>query len=290
MTEIGWAEKVAGFLLADRPASRVAFLKSGATVYFSRRSPEIGASAHAPHSPVTDLIQGIYEQDPQMARRHVRNRIFTNAEPTPMCSGMVKVAARRLTAAIAPAAADDFSLDPAALVELPRFGRPLVASAIAVPSRVSSDREAMSLALALAACVPRDQGARYESDRPIGAVLVSDDGVVLSTAVNTNAHNRTLHAEVNLAQGFFAREKRPLPRRSRLFVSLKPCRMCAGMLWHLAEEPRELRVYFHELDPGPNARDTILDAGSFDRKQACASSPPSARELIALQLQEQLRV
>src|SRR4051794_7209716 len=55
-----------------------------------------------PLSAIVILIQGIYEADPQMARKILRNPIFSTATPTEMCLGMVKVAAKRVHFGISP--------------------------------------------------------------------------------------------------------------------------------------------------------------------------------------------
>ena len=74
-------------------------------------------------------------------------------------------------------------------------------------------------------------------------MLIHPDGT-LDAAVNTNAENRCLHAEVNLLArwlpGFGADEdeadgdrdeppRRLFPRGSRMLVTLQCCRMCAAL-------------------------------------------------------------
>ena len=100
--------------------------------------------------------------------------------------------------------------------------------------RVASGRLA-----AVAGDVPR-----RERDRSVVAMLIHPDGTLLDAAVNTNAENRCLHAEVNLLArwlpGFGADEdeadgdrdeppRRLFPRGSRMLVTLQCCRMCAAL-------------------------------------------------------------
>lgn len=285
MTELRWAEKVAWVLGSkSAPNQDFAFLRSGDTIYFSR-SPR---PVTGPYSAIVQLIQGIYEHDPAFARRHVRNRIFATATPTPMCLGMIRVAARRLYSSVTPVAHDDIEAG-AKLVEVqsPRPKEPphSFSDGQALPQKVTSPAHALEVVEKLA----REQmhaglAPRHASDRAIAAALVDESGAVLSYGVNTNARNRTLHAEVNLLQGFYARTGKPVPARASLYSSMKPCRMCAAMLWQMCEDVASIKVVYAEFDPGPNAKETILDAGSFDRKQACSDSCP---ELIALQLEAQ---
>ncbi len=230
-------------------------------VYLARQL----AHAHAPSSAIVDLIQGLYEHDSSQARRLVRSRIYATLQPTEMCRGMVKVAARRLTAPIVatpiiaalPAAAQSYTF-----VE---FSARTVYSQAPAPAFPfpgtpvpTSDGEYMALASRLAATIPRDK-LRYECDRPIAAVLVSESGELLAWGLNSNSRNKSLHAEVNMVQSHYQRTGRSLPRGARIYSTLKPCRMCAGMIWHCAEDVTQLKIYYNEFDAGPLARETILN-------------------------------
>ena len=50
-----------------------------------------------PNSAVTQLIQGIYENDPNNAIFVLRNRIYTNYIPTLICKSMIAIAAKRIS-------------------------------------------------------------------------------------------------------------------------------------------------------------------------------------------------
>jgi tRNA(Arg) A34 adenosine deaminase TadA len=47
---------------------------------------------------------------------------------------------------------------------------------------------------------------------------------------------------------------------------MKPCKMCAGMIWHCAEDIRTSKVYYLEHDPGPNARLTLLEREGLEEQ------------------------
>jgi hypothetical protein len=206
---------------------------------------------------VARLIQGLYAREPGQARRILRRRIQATAvEPTELCRGMVRVAAKRIDYGAPPPAG------PATGVELIDVSAPVAppdgAWGLSVPEAAHADPMAFARGLA-AAVQPRER--RCLSDRRIAAVLVSAEGRILAWAINASALNRTLHAEVNLIQGFCSTEQgaRGLPPGAQIYTTLQSCRMCAGMIWSAARAPRSLRVFYDVADPGPWARFTALN-------------------------------
>lgn len=242
------------------------FLQSGQTLYYAHYSRKIGE----PSSSIFRLIQGIYAIAPDQARKILRNRIFSTENPTEFCFGAVKVSAKRLTAPIAP------KPHPIPMgFEFTKIDLPPSQTSSSVPHSLRkacspspiSNADFLELAKQLTQEVPRT-GPRYTRDRAIAALLVSEKGEILASALNTNASNRTLHAELNLIQNYFENTKKPIPRGAKVFVTLKPCKMCAGAIWSCSEDPLSLQVYYSEFDSGRNARWTILDADSAERKRA----------------------
>lgn len=204
------------------------------------------------HTAITRLIQGIYELDPRMARKILRNRIYATASATSFCRAMVKVAAKRLTDNTAP------------LTETER------ARAIVVDfkselnheifdTRFRSTEEVMvDLNERLNSRKVTSKANRYENDRAVAAALFSTSERPL-VAFNTNAKNRTLHAEMNLVQSILLERGSPYCEPISVLVTLKPCKMCAEALTLLVENPKDLRVVYLEEDPGPNARYSRTD-------------------------------
>ena len=109
-------------------------------------------------------------------------------------------------------------------------------------------------------------------------MLVHPDGTLLDAAVNTNAENRCLHAEVNLLArwlpGFGADvaetngdgdepPRRLFPRGSRMLVTLQCCRMCAA----LACAASDAEVVYDEPDDGRYADATELQARGMERQR-----------------------
>lgn len=97
----------------------------------------------------------------------------------------------------------------------------------------------------------------------IGALLVSANGHILAWSINTAEINNTCHAETNLIQSFFKDHapyrSRGLPKGSTLFTTLKPCKMCAGLILDSAEDPAQLRVVYNQHDDTTLAGTTVLD-------------------------------
>jgi tRNA(Arg) A34 adenosine deaminase TadA len=252
-----------------------------ATVYVARHPKGM----RMPTSSVIRLIQGIYDVAPEQARRIVRNRIVTNAPLTEMCLGAVRVAAKRVTTLSEaevrlPENCEirDVSQSRNALTEALEYERTL--SPPTISGQLSSD-ELMKHAFELNRRSNEEKvlgRPLHQRDRAVAALLVSASGELLSWAVNSNASNRTLHAEVNLIQSYYRKSRSLLPPGSTLVTTLKPCKMCAAMIWHCAQDIRNLSVIYGLDDPGRNARETVLDRHSLERRRA--SRTEEERELV----------
>jgi tRNA(Arg) A34 adenosine deaminase TadA len=262
---------------------------SAAALYFALHS----RSDRAPTSAVARLIQGIYATEPDQSRVIVRNRIFTTAPLTTMCRGMIAVAAKRATDQIFKDFVSAEKKDSALPLKKTEYHQidlsqsvnglstslnyGAEASQIDIAKNLCHDQtdEKYWINLALELIRPTQILRQQENEtrlflynRPVAAVLVSREGKLLDRALNMNATNKTLHAELNLVQSFYRKFGREfgskLPAGSKLFTTLKPCKMCAGMLFDAAEDMRSFEVIYAEDDPGTNARNTALE--KFQRK------------------------
>jgi tRNA(Arg) A34 adenosine deaminase TadA len=133
----------------------------------------------------------------------------------------------------------------------------------------------------------REEVPRSSRNRPVAALLLSPQPQtgqlqLLASAVNQNARNRTLHAEVNLIQNLYRRTGHLIPPHSYVLSSLKPCRMCAALIWQSAERIETLQILYGENDPGPHAQNTTLDPHTLDRKLASATPAQEALEIQRL--------
>ncbi len=224
-----------------------------------------------PWSPVVGLLQGIFDQLKDNSFFVLRRPIFCDYEPTPMCRGMTKVVAKRLTPAL-------FCKDLGAYL----FIQNNMSDMSGDVRHETKDRAAMD-AVTLEGI---DGGFEFcqrlvethvtrgpilhDHDRPIAAVLTDANLRILHWAVNTNHLNKTLHAEVNLIQSWFLKTKKALPEGAHLFVSTKPCRMCAGMVWQAAQNPLQIHIHFqsHQAPFGRMSTNTVFDVSSFERQLA----------------------
>ncbi len=237
----------------------LAVLEYEGRILYAEHAP----SPHEPHSAVTELIQGIWARDPGLARKILRARIHaTTPHLSTLERGMVKVAAKRITPGYS---ATDLRqlLDPESKKPWERV-RSLPTPELLQPGFNSNP---MAIAISLEKGMGAEpQSALYERDRRVAAILLSPAKKLLAAALNTNAQDRTRHAEVNLIQGWWAREGKPLPKGCEIHVTVQCCRMCAGMIWDTAEDPWSIQVHYQRTDPGPMARGTILQANSPERR------------------------
>lgn len=188
-------------------------------------------------SPVLDLVQAVYEACPGRAHTVLRQRIRVTSPIDPLDRAVTDVAAKRLgfVAPGEPAGGPGIDLGPWAAVARAR-GR----ATVFVPSGVEDV----------------DGGG-------IVAVLVDAEGRVRLGARNAGTTNRTLHAELNLVQGWVAQSGDGLPAGWSIITSLQPCRMCAAVVVRAALGP--IRVAYRTADPGPLATRTALQALGWER-------------------------
>jgi cytidine deaminase len=226
---------------------------------FFARYPKAWAG---PSSAIVKLIQFLFDEYVDQSFFILRNRIFTTTHLKPMCEGMVQLAAKRATGEISPrshgdslklewqelGSSDHHSLKTRHQEEI-QWKAPLI---------VGDAIEAYFALQDLISKIPRGE-VLHDFNRPIAALICGPDGSLLSWAVNNNSKNKTLHAEVSAVQKYFEISKRKIPKGSRIYTSLKPCRMCAGMILEMAEDPDGIQTIFFQDDPGPLAQNTVLE-------------------------------
>ncbi len=255
-----------GQQLKKRLGTEVSFLVEDPCVYFA------GANDGILQCATVNLIQGLYQKDPDNARRLLRKRIYSTASPTEMCLGMVKVVAKRFQGPLpqgSEANLDPFEQQHIAFLNDFAFeaeDSPAKALLQQQSGNANLERDWLQLALGMAQETFR-QGAQHTQNRPVASLLVSSDNQLLAWGVNTNSRNKTLHAEVNMVQSYLMRTGRKIPTGARIYTTLKPCKMCAGMIWTQAEDVQNLRVAYVEVDDGPFAKCTVLNAQSSERKR-----------------------
>ncbi len=73
-----------------------------------------------------------------------------------------------------------------------------------------------------------------KNEVPIGAIIVSKDGVILGTGHNSpiSSNDPTAHAEINAIRDAAKFEKNYRLTGSTIYVTLEPCLMCYGAMVH----------------------------------------------------------
>lgn len=215
-------------------------------------------------TPALGLIYGVYERFQTRAHFALRKPIELDYPPSRRCLAAIKVGAKRWkphgpTSTLAHASASVFShpLVPDASVLFAGSDTVLGTDcgiADALLQRLRRIQESAEL----------QARPRYERPRPVCALLLGAEGNILLEAWNSNAVNRICHAELNLLHQWWALHGRPPPVGSVVAVSLKPCRMCAALLFestcHGGQPPIEVR--YLEEDKGPFASGTAYDTES----------------------------
>ena len=146
-----------------------------------------------------------------------------------------------------------------------------------------NDEEAIALALLEA------EAAAERGEVPVGAVLLSRDGVVLAADGNRIVERKdpTAHAEELVLRAGAAKLGNERLTGTTLYVTLEPCAMCAGAI-SLA---RVERLVFAAEDPKGGA---ILHGPRFFEQPTCHHRPKVDRagdaEAVAVLLKNFFRV
>jgi tRNA(Arg) A34 adenosine deaminase TadA len=102
----------------------------------------------------------------------------------------------------------------------------------------------------------------------IGVLMVNSNGKIVGCGVNTNTKNGTFHAEVNCLQSYYRYNQKGylgLPADTRMYSTLEPCEMCAGMIWESAADTARFLVYYGMVDPAQLANTTKLSKENRER-------------------------
>ncbi len=245
----------------------IAFLIFENTVYYSVNH----FIPKTPISAITTLIQGIHHFYPEKSFFILRKKIYASYTATEMCHGMVKVTAKRFFTPLIPKD-HDISIS----FNFQEIIYPISENTKMKWPQIPEHKNLKNIEfLKLTETIANDislQSELYLSDRKIAAILVSNDNEILSIGINESSKNKTKHAEVNLIQNYYTKFNQPLPENCRIFTTLKPCKMCAGMIWHCSKDISKVKVYYLNDDLGPFSKNTVLNCGTLERQRAALNS------------------
>jgi deoxycytidylate deaminase len=263
---------IARKLSQDYPGQKWAFILYGREVYYTVfQDSEISYAM----SPVICLLQQIFDSKQDHSFFILRKAIVTNYHPREGEWGMVKVVAKRVqqylpahglsSQEVCKEQGKVFGIEGSLEINSLAWFRQVPGPLVSLSELHQQPHELFGLdpksALRhLVQLIPRGS-VLHDFDRPIAALLVDSKGQVLEFGVNSNHINKTLHAEVNLLQRYYEKYRCQLPVGSKIYVTHKPCKMCAGMIWQALPENFEKPVvtYFEDV-PGSLSAQTILDS------------------------------
>lgn len=236
--------------------------------YYPKNSKDLSSSA------VIQLLQGLFNQFVDNSFFILRRRIFATHVLSSKDEGMIRVVAKRAQGQTQ-AMDHGLSLEDLDFISI-TFTREqaqqqnhLTSINLALPAelqkqKIESSEDRWGFVNQLANLNPRGS-VLHDHDRPVAAALWSTEGELLSYGINSNSLNKTLHAEVNLVQSFCLKYEKPLPKGSTLFVTHKPCRMCAGMIFDCSEAANSMQIFYLHEETGSFSRNTVLDSHQLNR-------------------------
>lgn len=231
-------------------------------VYFAR----VPANQRGPSSAVVKLLQGLFDRYVDLSFFILRKKILFDGELGEQERGMIKLVAKRaekiadLAGKIAafPGAKEEIGSEADFLFPVDKRGEINSNLELANGIWTRSNGDAWLFLENLTKKIPRGE-VLHDYDRPIAAVAISNAGELLSFGVNSNHLNKTLHAEVNLIQSYYAKTGEKLPAGARLHVTHKPCQMCAGMIHDNFADLAANQVFYEIEETGGRSRSTCLE-------------------------------
>jgi len=224
----------------------------------------------------TALMQSVFEAHRDLSFFILRQRIYTNEPFCEMTAGMLKVIGKRIEYDFRAQGRVELlsKLGLSDIVEVEFVDMQSSWQAVLQRKRTSvffkdepilSAESAYKLLARLQSEIPK-QKALHDQPREVAALLVGPAGELISTAVNESVLNKTLHAEINLVQNFLWTEKIKIPPYYKIYVSHKPCKMCAAMIYESCENPSLNEVIYFQNVEGRHSVNTVLDRRHLNRQ------------------------
>ncbi|MEY4630592.1 MAG: hypothetical protein RIQ81_712 [Pseudomonadota bacterium] len=239
--------------MSTYPSSTVAWLQGAGGLILQARP---GTADFPWNSAITRLITGINAEFGEERYRLLRQKIHATGSISEWDRNLVKVCAKRVANDPYPMPAGNRVID---------IGRDLEPDPLSDRterwrSSLQNSNQILEWLNMLVADEMKvsQESRRHQSHRPVAAALVDEEGRLLAANVNTNAGMQMRHAEVNLLLALTVRGISRIPEGATLYVSLKPCRMCASLINALNGSGQAVRVVALQDDPGTHGRHALL--------------------------------
>jgi len=134
------------------------------------------------------------------------------------------------------------------------------------------------------AALEEAKAAESRDEVPIGAIIVDDDGEILSTASNRTRelHDPCAHAEILAIRDTCKKAGAQRIPNTTLYVTLEPCAMCAAAI----SFARIKKVVIGATDPKGGG---VLHGGKFYEQPTCHHKPEIQYGLMAEECGDILR-
>ncbi len=216
-------------------------VRAGQTIYwgfFRERGPLTA---------VFQFIHGTFSVYRDQSFFILRNRIYLCGRRTAFCSHAVKVCAKRLQVLTEDEVCNWMCSQPPevewrripAIFDKPGFAWPQ--KLFIEPNQWKSPRQLIEL---LAHQAERSE-ILHDSNWPIGAAAFLS-GRLLSVGRNQSFAIKTQHAEVQMVLSWYLQTGQRLPRGTEVWVTHKPCRMCAALLIQWSDDGENIKVRFFQ--------------------------------------------
>ena len=244
-------------LKSELPGIDCSLVEHQGVIYFATCDSKSGL----PITATTQLVQYLFDKHVDQSFFILRQRIYSTESATAYAENMVRLAAKRISFDLRPV---DHGIETGSSFEKLAG----VQSGIIISKHLTEIQHAIenqcnevtapAMLKQLVDLVPRGP-VLHDHNRAIAAVLTDSAGKVLDVSLNQNHKNKTLHAELLLAQNYYRTTGQFIPEGSRIYVSLKPCIMCASALLRFCGQHRNIKVYYLNDDPGNKAKNSELE-------------------------------
>ena len=231
-------------------------IQRGTTVYWGL------FLANGPLTPVFQFIHGVFEVNRDHSFFILRQRLWVCGVVTEFCEQVVKVCAKRISKSELSDMLERVrvGLETSQFIRIsppsfPKNAWPLL-SEVYLPAYDDEKLSRGRFVEKLAAQVERTS-VLHDSNWPIGAAVFFKNKI-LSVGRNQSFAVKTQHAEVQMVLRWYLQTGQLLPRGCEVWVTHKPCRMCAGLLRYWSEDGADVNVCFLQDVTGGLSNHQIL--------------------------------